>query len=92
MQVSTRTMQYDRENQILSCDVSDFGPDFGFEQLNPHKPGTGVSVVSHRTGAVVDFHIVWAERLDGDLLYWILRPDNLVDPALEDLSLQIYND
>ena len=92
MQVSTKTMSYDPNTKTLSCDVSDFGPDFGFVQLNPHKLGTGVSVVSHRTGTVIDFHIAWAERVDGDLLYWVLLPDVANDPALADLSLRIYND
>ena len=92
MQVSTKTMSYDPNTKTLSGDVSDFGPDFGFVQLNPNKLGTGVSVVSHRTGTVIDFHNAWAERVDGDLLYWVLLPDVVNDPALADLSLRIYND
>lgn len=73
--ISTRRFFYQKDAGLLTAEISDFGPGFGFGQVYDDACDEGMTLVSHKTGREVVFAVEHIERdCEGDLLYWDLRP------------------
>lgn len=89
--ISTRRFFYQKDAGLLTAEISDFGPGFGFGQVYDDACDEGLTLVSHKTGTEVTYGVEHVERdREGDLLYWDLRP---ADRKLDYLpTVRIFND
>ena len=92
--ISTRQCTYDKANNMLVAEISDFGPGFEWEWAYPDAADLGVTVVSHITGK----EIMFAENKvntnsEGEILSWELIPAKRgPDPVINLMRLKIFND
>lgn len=88
--VSTRSLTFDRENNLLVGEISTLGVGVTFDRVFDDACDEGLTLISHRTQREVVYYVDHVEARDGDLLYWDLVPANLNERFLP--TLRLFND
>lgn len=87
---STRSITFDRENNLLVGEISSLGVGVTFERVWNDACDEGLTLISHRTGTEVVYAVEDVKSCEGDILYWTLIPANYRERFLPELRL--YND
>ena len=91
--ISTR--QLTRDGNKLVAFISDFGPDFRFEQVYPDACDQGFTLVSHKTGFEVTVVNTHTETQDGEIKWWEFKPtaeSKRRVPLMRDFEVTLFND
>lgn len=97
MLLSTAQFDYDPKERLLVAEISDLGKDFRFEQIYPDSCDPGFTMVSAKTGDLVDFVEVGQDRSDSgeDIAGWRFepKPEHVRrNPKVKGLRVLIIND
>ncbi len=95
MNVSTSRFSYSRDDRTFVAEMSDFGRLNVFHQIYPDSCDEGLTLISAKTGAEVDYIVTHTEVDDGDTLFWLLEPTKQSCrwvPAARQTKIKIFND
>lgn len=94
--LSSKQFSYNRDGKALIAEISDFGPDFRFEQIYNDSCDEGLQMVSEKSGRVAKFAVNGVDKdHEGDLTAWNLIPTRetlRAIPELRGVSMKIFND
>lgn len=89
----SKKFNYDHDTNAFTAWASDLGPHM-FDRIYDDACDIGLSIVSHKTGAVSTFYVDKEERNDGDIMAWHLKPTEGTvrrHPLLKDTTVIVFN-